>query len=572
MKNELTISLGQYSVAGVKEENEDCCGIQIPEEPSLSSKGIAIAIADGMSGADAGKEASHAAVTGFLQDYYSTPETWKVKKSVSKVLSSINQWLYSHGQRDYNSAKGMVTTFSGIVIKSTTAHIFHIGDCRVARIRGGEFSSMTKEHRVYIARDRDYLSRAMGIDNRIDIDYRKVAVEVGDIFVLTTDGVHDFVEDKDIQEIVARYGDNLEGAASEIGKLAASNDSNDNISCQIIRIEHLPDANESEFFEQLTALPFPPDLSPGMIMDGYKILREIHATKHIQVYLAHDTVEDRQVVLKTPSVNYEDDPVYIDMFVHEEWIGKRINSPHVMKVCGTDRKRSFLYYVAEYLEGQTLRQWMDDNPRPSIVEVRGLVSQMVQGIRAFHRLDMIHQDLKPENIIIDKFGTVKIIDFGSTKVAGLEEVNTPIDRNTLVGTLDFIAPEYFLGRPGTNQSDIYSLGVITYQMLTGKLPYGKPLTEKRVKAGKLEYIPVNEHNPEVPRFVDAAIRKAVHPTPAKRQELLSEFLYDLNNPNSELLNTESTPLIQKNPVGFWRATSLILLLGNLILAYLLVNK
>lgn len=572
MKNKLTISHGQYSIAGIKEQNEDCSGIQIPDEPALSNKGIAIAIADGMSGADAGKEASHAAVTGFLQDYYSTPDTWKVKKSVSKVLSSINQWLYSHGQRDYNSAKGMVTTLSGIVIKSTTAHIFHIGDCRVSRIRNSETSSMTKEHRVYIARDRDYLSRAMGIDNRIDIDYKKVAVDVGDIFVLTTDGVHDFVDDRDILKIVQSHGDTLEGAASEIGKLATCNGSDDNISCQVIRIDQLPDANESEFFEQLTALPFPPELRPGMIMDGYKILREIHATKHIQVYLAHDTVENRQVVLKTPSVNYEDDAVYIDMFVHEEWIGKRIDNPHVMKVCGTDRKRSFLYYVAEYLEGQTLRQWMDDNPRPPLVEVRGLVSQIVQGLRAFHRLDMVHQDLKPENIIIDKFGTVKIIDFGSTKVAGLEEVNTPIDRNTLVGTLDFIAPEYFLDHPGTNQSDIYSLGVITYQMLTGTLPYGQPLTEKKVKAGKLDYIPINERNPEVPRFVDAAIRKAVHPTPGKRQELLSEFLYDLNNPNSELLEKETTPLIQKNPVGFWRATSLILLLGNLVLGYLLATN
>ena len=109
MSTSLLVSVGQYSSAGRKKQNEDCCGIQIPLEPVLTTKGVAIAIADGMSGSDAGGEASHAAVRGFLQDYYSTPESWTVKKSVSKVLSSINQWLYSHGQRDYESSKGMVT-------------------------------------------------------------------------------------------------------------------------------------------------------------------------------------------------------------------------------------------------------------------------------------------------------------------------------------------------------------------------------------------------------------------------------------------------------------------------------
>jgi serine/threonine protein kinase len=305
------------------------------------------------------------------------------------------------------------------------------------------------------------------------------------------------------------------------------------------------------------------------ILDGYKILREIHATKHIQVYLALDTDSDKEVVLKTPSVNFEDDPVYIDMFVHEEWIGKRIQNPHVMKVCEAQRKRNFLYYVAEYLAGQTLRQWMDDHPQPKLTDVRAIIGQLIVGLRAFHRLDMVHQDLKPENIIIDRHNTVKIIDFGSTKIAGLEEINTPIDRSGLVGAVDFIAPEYFLGARGSNQSDIYSLGVITYQMLTGKLPFGKPLTEKRVKAGKLQYVFAAQRAANVPDWVDAALKKSVHPNPEKRYSLLSEFFHDITAPNATLLDRESIPLIDRNPLVFWRGMSLLLFLGNLLLVYFL---
>ena len=569
MPTSLLVSVGQYSSPGRKNQNEDCCGVQIPLEPLLKIKGVAIAIADGMSGSDAGGEASHAAVRGFLNDYYSTPESWAVKKSVSKILSSINQWLYSHGQHDYQSAKGMVTTFSALIVKSTTAYLFHIGDCRISLLRKGVFSSETQEHRVVISGDREYLSRAMGIGSHLEIDYKTLAVEEGDIFVITTDGVHDFVASKDIVRIVNKNLDNLDQSATSIGELAYAKQSNDNISCQILQIKRLGDSDENSFFQQLTSLPFPPELAPGMILDGYKILREIHATKHIQVYLALDTGSDKEVVLKTPSVNFEDDPVYIDMFVHEEWIGKRIQSPHVMKVCEAQRKRNFLYYVAEYLAGQTLRQWMDDHPQPKLTDVRAIIGQLIVGLRAFHRLDMVHQDLKPENIIIDRHNTVKIIDFGSTKVAGLEEINTPIDRSGLVGTVDFIAPEYFLGARGSHQSDIYSLGVITYQMLTGKLPFGKPLTEKRVKAGKLQYVSAVQFTPNVPDWVDAALKKSVHPNPEKRYSLLSEFFHDITAPNATLLDRESIPLIDRNPLVFWRGMSLLLFLGNLLLVYFL---
>src|SRR6185436_1686839 len=131
------------------------------------------------------------------------------------------------------------------------------------------------------------------------------------------------------------------------------------------------------------------------------------------------------------------------------------------------RRQKYLYVVTEFVDGQTLPQWMIDHPKPDLETVRGIVEQIARGLQAFHRREMLHQDLRPENIMIDKTGTVKIIDFGSTKVAGVSEATPSIDRNDMLGTAQYTAPEYFLGESGTPRSDIFSLGVITFQMLSG---------------------------------------------------------------------------------------------------------
>lgn len=135
-KSELKITLGSYSTEGVKDRNEDFVGALIPEGAQLMHKGIAIAIADGMSGSDAGHEASHCCVASFLSDYFSTPDSWSVKKAGQQILSATNSWLYSQGQQRYQSAKGLVSTLSILVLKSTTVHLFHIGDSRIYRLRG----------------------------------------------------------------------------------------------------------------------------------------------------------------------------------------------------------------------------------------------------------------------------------------------------------------------------------------------------------------------------------------------------------------------------------------------------
>ena len=552
--SELTVIAGQHSEAGIKESNDDSCGIRIPEGSLLTSKGVAAVIADGMSGSEAGREAADSCVKGFLNDYFSTPDSWTVETSGEKILGALNRWLYSQGHQQYGTSKGLVTTLSVLVIKSTTAYLFHVGDTRIYRLRDYELEQMTRDHRVTINADKSYLNRAMGIDVNLDIDYHSFVVEKGDAYLLTTDGIHDFVDDTTLKRLALEHLKTPEDGVKTIVRKAALNKSNDNLSAQLLYITDLPEGDEHEFFRKLTQLPFPPALEPGMVLDGYRILRELHASNRTQVYLALDTETDTRVVLKTPSVNYEDDPEYIDQFLHEEWAGKRLHSAHVLTVLEPHGRRQFLYYVTEYIEGKTLRQWMHDNPQPSLDEVRNIVEQITRGLRAMHRQEMIHQDLKPENIMIDEHGVVKIIDFGSTKIGGIVEITTPLQRDNILGTRNYTAPEYLRGHGGSNRSDIYSLGVITYEMLSGKLPYSKELTERNLK--KVKYVSVREHNKAVPAWIDGALMKAVSINPERRHSLLSEFVYELSHPNENYSKLNQQPLMERNPVGFWRALAI----------------
>lgn len=567
MENQLIVEVGQYSHAGVKPRNEDCCGIRIPDGMELVHKGVVAVTADGVGSSEAGREASECCVQGFIADYYSTPLSWSVKTAGERILYSLNSWLYSQGQQRYESQLSLASTFAALIVKSTTAHLFHVGDSRIHRIRNGHIRCLTKDHRLVVDRDKSHLARAMGGEPEVNYDYSKRSVEQGDCFVITTDGVHEFLNKERLQDLATQGGD-PQTAAEAVVEAAIAAGSNDNATCQIVHIRQLPNQSEDEYLRALVALPFPPPhLDAGKELDGYRIVRELHASPTIQVYMAEDIESGETVVLKTPSVNFEDDPQYIDRFLHEVWVGRRIDNPHVFKVYQIKRKRSCIYYVTEYLEGQSLEQWILDHPDPDLTQVRHIVDQIIRGLRAFHRREMVHQDIKPENIMIDKHGTIKIIDFGSTQVAGLKEIYTPISRYTLHGTANYIAPELFAGYEGTPKSDMYSLGVTIYEILSsGHFPYGR--SEQARPHRHYHYASVRNHNPNVPVWMDRAIQKAVNEDPDRRYNSLSEFQHDLNNPNPEFMK-RAEPLIDRNPVGFWRSLAILLLLLNLVMLWLL---
>jgi serine/threonine protein kinase len=239
---------------------------------------------------------------------------------------------------------------------------------------------------------------------------------------------------------------------------------------------------------------------------------------------------------------------------------RRVDSPHLVKAFTLDRPRHHLYVALEYLEGQSLAQWMIDHPRPSLDEVRGILTQIAQGLQALHQREMLHQDLRPENVMIDRHGTVTLIDLGSTWVTGLHDEARSPGPDTPAGSLQYTAPEYFTGEGGSTRSDLFSVAVLAYQMLTGQLPYGLqiPRIRSRADAQRLQIDPLRNHRPDLPAWVEAVLRKALHPQPLRRQEAVSELIFDLQAPGAAFLQPRRVPLVERNPVRFWQTCTALL--------------
>ena len=452
-----------------------------------------------------------------------------------------------------------------LILKGRTAHLFHVGDGRIARIAGRSLEPLTADHRVSVSPARSYLARALGAGPHVEIDYRQVETALGDVFVLTTDGVHDHLAP---DAIVSEVGDDLDASAARIVARAHAAGSPDNLTIQLVRIVSVPAAGLEHLIDHAADLAPAPLLEPGHMLDGYRVVRTLHDSARSHLYLA-TTPDGGHAVLKIPSIDLRDDPAYLRRFMMEEWIARRIASPHVVQHLPPDRPRTHLYLVTEYIDGRTLAQWMRDHAAPSLESVRAIVEQMARGLDALHRREMTHGDLRPDNVMIDASGLVKLLDLGSTQVPGLAELALSSSSGPL-GTAQYSAPELLLGVTATPASDVCSLGLIAYHMLTGRLPYGTAPARMRSVAGlrRLRYRPATEGRPAVPGWVDAALRKAVHPSPQRRYAAAADLVADLRAPNPSLVG-QTVPLIDRDPVVFWKVLALALAIA---VAVLLVTR
>ncbi|MGI0117502.1 protein kinase domain-containing protein [Zooshikella sp. RANM57] len=558
----LVVNVGGYSCAGNKVQNEDAFAALTPDNSSRHYKGIVGCIADGVSCSDNAQLASQLAVTQFIEDYYCTPDSWSVKTAAVKVLSALNYWLYQHSQQQ-PIKDSFLTTFSAVIIKSTTAYLFHIGDSRLYLFRHKRVEQLTNDHRLSQGKQR-YLNKALGAALHIEVDYQQIDVQQGDIFVLTTDGVHDVVSDQLLIQCLNKTEDNLEIQAKNIVQLALEQGSSDNISCLLLHVDQLPvaDFNETQFRLQQQVIP--PIMKSGMKIDGYEIQDVIHSSSRSHLYLVESITGKQKCILKAPSPHFSEDVHYLEHFACEQWVAQRINHPNLIKGLPCPENSCFQYVLYEYVEGQTLRQWMYDNPKPSLEQVRLLVNRLIKPLRALQRLCMVHRDLKPDNIMLEKNGEIKIIDLGAVGVQGLAEINNQTLLRTEqfpLGSTDYIAPEYLLECQCSHLTDLFSLATIIYEMLAGELPFNVVKSSYHIPKSyqSWHYHSIREKRPDIPLWFDLVLKKALSPYPNKRYQSFSAFYFDLCTPNQSLISQyQDQPLVERNPVLFWKALSTIL--------------
>lgn len=585
-----TLDVAMLCRAGGKTDNEDAADYLIPSDThQMRYKGSAFVVADGVSSAEAGQQASQTAVTSFLREYPSTPDTWSASHSAEQLLSTINSRLYRHSHAYTNELKGHLCTFSSLIIKSRTAHVFHVGDSRVYHVKNrndvtGSIEQLTRDHKAQLSKDRSFLARALGMDNRLQIDYRSVEVSPDELFILSTDGLHDFIDQSELCACIEANYDDLNALIESLYELALANDCDDNVSIIAVRVDSLPKENIDDFNERLTRLPFPPALKAGMKLDDFEVVKPLFMSSRSHLYLVRDThlQSDNQdgasgdstpiYVMKAPSENYSDDPLYIERFIREEWVGSRIQNQHVVRVIRPDRAKTFQYYLMEYIEGQSLEQLIADQAPLPPAKVLRLLEQIHSGLQAFHDCETIHQDLKPGNILINKQGVAKIVDFGSVYVAGLAEVFTPLEHDHPLGTAEYSDPQYLMGKNSGIQGDVYALATIAYELFTGGLPYGPTIAECRTPRDyeRLRYISAREVNPKIPVWLDRALQKGANFDLQQRYTTLDALLADIRRPNPEFLKNEVKKDTRNNSLLFWQFLSGFWFVTLLLVIYLFV--
>lgn len=577
-QKQLEICIGGYSEAGVREINQDAFAVKNPNSYAEKKyKGIVATLADGISCSSNGQQASHTSVTQFINDYYCTPESWSVKHSANKVLTSLNSWLYRHSSQDNLRHNGFITTFSSIIFKSTSAYLFHVGDSRIYRYRAGKLKQLSHDHARSFYVQNSVLTRALGMDCNLEIDYQRLSLRQGDMFLLSSDGVHDFLADKKLLSYLDNVNEKvnakqLEMTAKAICKSALAEKSTDNLSCLLLHITSLPDSDINELFNKLSLLTIPPALVAGNKIDSFEINKIVHQGARSHVYLATEKQSNKQFILKIPSLNFADDSSYLDGFCKEQWVGQKLNHPSIMVVKPRLVDSPFLYHICEYVQGISLRQWMTDNPHPPVEQAVRIIKKVVAAVRIFQRAGIVHRDLKPENIMIFNNELITLIDFGTVQIDGLDEISTASSATIPVGAVDYIAPEYLNKNQATSASDLFSIAVITYELLCGQLPYLPTSSQslKQARSSLWKYRSIKLFRDDLPERLNLVLKKATQSLPDKRYSAMSEFVSELSDADKNSVITQFS-LIEKDPLKFWQSLALLFFVAAVIEFFLLMT-
>ena len=558
----LQLNIAYASATGPRERNEDFCGFVTPEGATLADKGALVALADGVSGGAGGREAAEFTVRGLLADYYATPDTWEVPYALDQVLSATNRWLIAQATTRRDLA-GMSCTLSALVLRGNRYHLAHVGDSRIYRLRADDFSQLTSDH-VWDRPDmRHVLKRAVGLDSHLVVDFAEGDLQLGDIFLLVSDGVWEPLGELGMHSLL-KLLHNPKLVADELVKLAHKHGGQDNASALVVRVDALPDATLRDYHAAERSLPVPPKLKPGNRLDDFEVLAQLHESRMSMLYQVRRVSDGRLWVLKTLHPLAANDPDAIAALIQEEWLAKKVISHYFPQVLPlVPEHRSALYYVMSWHAGATLQQHLDTGRHFAIAEIAQTGIRLVKGLAALHRLNILHRDIKPANLHLGDDAKLRILDLGVAASSGLHATDNA------AGTPSFMAPELLAGQPASVRSDLYAVGVTLYYLLTRKYPYGEIEPFQHPRFG--DPVPPTRYRPDIPQWLENLLLKAVARDPENRFETAEELLLALERGERDpLAAPRRTPLLARDPLKRWQLVGVFSIVLNLLLLYLLI--
>lgn len=576
------IDIGFTSLAGTKAVNEDFAGAMLPE-PGLEGLGVIAAIADGVSAGGMGKEAAQTTVTTLVRDYYGTPETWDTTVALDRIIAAQNSWLTATNRRREPAAG--LTTLTALVLRGHSYTLAHVGDSRAYLLREGQVTQLTSDHVMPHPDFKHQLIRAVGAEERLVVDYMQGDLQVGDVFVLVTDGVHGSVRLRQLAELAEIA--NAQVMSESLVNIALKSGSNDNATALVVRVLGLLDATLQDVNRVAQTLPVPVRLKPGDVIDHLHVLELVADNGINLIYRVRDSHSHTEYALKTLHPARAHDAQECAMLAHEAWLARAMQTSgagdhlvHLHEGPPSGKGQSAFYLLYDWHKGESLQQMLDRHHKFSPPQAVAAATQVLKALGRLHRQNVIHRDIKPANLHQGEDGVLRLLDLG-VALSGREPEAM---RRLHAGTPSYINPEQWgfgIKAGGVDtvapaedpdaRSDLFALGVTLYQLLTdGKLPYGEVLPYQSGRYYR-DPIPPSRHNPEVPIWLDHVVLKAVARDKRQRFETAEEFLLALERGASRPVTAPpATPLIQRDPTMLWKLLLGISGLFNLLLIYWLL--
>ena len=553
---ELVVAAGFASLTGPREENQDFGGVYLGTALERARHGLIAAVADGVSGGKQGRAAAELAVRALVEGFYAMPDTLGPARAMQVPLVAYNRWLHAHARNEImaNSA----TTFTALALRGRRAHLVHVGDSRAWRYSGGRLTCLTSDH-VRPEPDLSHvLIRAIGIEPELRLDHATIELAEHDRLILTSDGIHGPLSSSRIAAILAQQA-SAEATAEELAEAALAGGGQDNATALVIDIVRLPAPEYDGILAGIATLPAVAVPLPGESIDGFRIDRVLSEGRYAVLLEGIDSEDGSHVVLKYPRSEALSDRAMRLAFAREMLVAQRVNSPFVAAAhpVRPDRQTA-LYGVQPFLEGETMAERMKRGLPSLELGVRHAI-QLTRAVAALHRLEVIHRDIKPDNVMLAGDGGLKLIDLGVARLPRVEDFHG----DEIPGTPGFMAPEQFQGNAGDELTDQFALGVTLYHWLCGKWPYGEQEAFQRPRFGRP--VPLSAQRPDVPSWLDNAIMTAIQPEAEARFGDIVELLRALEGGGPAIRRPRHTiPLIERDPVRFWQAVSVLLALALIV--------
>ena len=546
-------SIGFTSLPGLRPRNEDFVGAIVGAIAPEERRDVAAAIADGIGSAKGGREAAETAVRGFLDGLWDVPETMEVRRAGARILDSLNGWIHAQGRGDPNLT-GMGCTFTALVLRGRLAHLLHVGDTRAYRLSSDRLTRLTTDH-VRDDRGRSpVLTRALGIEAELRLDYTSHPVALHDRFLLCTDGVHGALVDEAIADIL-RVRSAPEDTSRTLVAAALEAGSTDNCTALVLDVTALPTTRSDDVGSAIRALKLIPTPQVGDTVDGFVLNVLVSDGTYSRLFGAIDEADGGTVVLKFPKPQVAAEATYHAAFVREAWVGTRVTSPWVAHVIELPPGRqTCLYTVMPLYVGELLETRLTRSPAIGLEEGRSIAIRLAHGAGALHRAGIIHRDIKPDNVILEPGLLPRLLDLGVVRLPGLED----FPPEAIPGTTAYMAPEMFAGEAGNVATDVYALGVTVFRAFTGSFPYGNPDAVSLPRQDRPRDLATLR--PDLPAWLAAALARAVAVDPAERftdmAELASEF--EAGPGHAPPPARRPLTLYERFPVQTWQAVAALL--------------